>query len=49
MIFQNLNMCPEDESVILSSFYNNIASLSVKQGKHSILYTTEFEESYDTV
>ncbi len=32
--FQNLNMCPEDESVILSSFYNNIASLSVKQGNY---------------
>ena len=25
-------MCPEDESVILSSFYSSIAALSVKQG-----------------
>ena len=30
--FQDLNVCPEDESVILSSFYNTIAALSVKQG-----------------
>ena len=29
---QNLNVCPEDESVILSSIYNAIASVSVKQG-----------------
>ena len=26
-------MCPEDESVILSSFYSSIAALSVKQGE----------------
>ena len=32
---QNLNVCPEDESIILSSFYNGVASLSVKQGKEN--------------
>lgn len=31
--FQNLAHCPEDESVILSSLYNTIAGLSVKQGR----------------
>lgn len=31
-LFQNLAHCPEDESVILSSLYNTIAGLSVKQG-----------------
>ena len=30
---QNLAHCPEDESVILSSLYNTIAGLSIKQGK----------------
>ena len=29
---QSLSVCPEDESVILSSFYNTIAGLSIKQG-----------------
>lgn len=31
-MMQNLAVCPEDESVILSSLCNTIASLSVKQG-----------------
>lgn len=34
-LFQNLAHCPEDESVILSSLYNTIAGLSVKQGMYS--------------
>jgi len=29
---QNLQMCPEDESIILSSICNTIQSVSVKQG-----------------
>lgn len=33
-LFQNLAHCPEDESVILSSLYNTIAGLSVKQGNY---------------
>ena len=32
VFLQRLSVCPEDESVILSSFYNTIAGLSVKQG-----------------
>ncbi|KAK2193376.1 hypothetical protein NP493_13g01015 [Ridgeia piscesae] len=31
-LIQGLSVCPEDESVILTSFYNSIASLSIKQG-----------------
>lgn len=31
-MMQNLSVCPEDESIILSSLCNNIANLSVKQG-----------------
>ncbi|KAL5007330.1 hypothetical protein ScPMuIL_016136 [Solemya velum] len=30
-LIQNLAMCPEDESVVLSSLYNTITSLSIKQ------------------
>ncbi|KAL4225584.1 Nck-associated protein 1 [Mactra antiquata] len=30
-LIQNLNMCPEDESVILSSFSTSISALTVKQ------------------
>jgi NCK-associated protein 1 len=30
---QNLQVCPEDESIILSSICNTIQSVSVKQGK----------------
>ena len=29
---QNLSVCPEDESIIMSSFVNTMTSLSVKQG-----------------
>jgi len=29
---QNLQMCPEDESIILSSICNTVQSVSVKQG-----------------
>lgn len=29
---QNLQVCPEDESVILSSICNTVQSVSVKQG-----------------
>lgn len=32
-MMQNLAVCPEDESIILSSLCNTIANLSVKQGK----------------
>jgi NCK-associated protein 1 len=31
---QNLQVCPEDESIILSSICNTIQSLSVKQGNY---------------
>lgn len=30
---QNLSVCPEDESIIMSSFVNTMTSLSVKQGE----------------
>ncbi|KAF0027762.1 hypothetical protein F2P81_020503 [Scophthalmus maximus] len=32
-LVQNLSVCPEDESIIMSSFVNTMTSLSVKQGK----------------
>ena len=32
---QNLSVCPEDESIIMSSFVNTMTSLSVKQGNKS--------------
>ena len=35
---QNLNVIPEDESVIFSSFYNTIAGLSVKQVEGNELF-----------
>ena len=35
-------MVPEDESVILSSFYNTMVSLSVKQGQFSFLCDRAF-------
>jgi hypothetical protein len=31
---QNLQVCPEDESIILSSICNTIQGLSVKQGNY---------------
>uniref|UniRef100_A0AAY5KA95 Nck-associated protein 1 n=1 Tax=Esox lucius TaxID=8010 RepID=A0AAY5KA95_ESOLU len=31
-LVQNLSVCPEDESIIMSSFVNTMTSLSVKQG-----------------
>uniref|UniRef100_A0A8C3LF37 Nck-associated protein 1 n=1 Tax=Chrysolophus pictus TaxID=9089 RepID=A0A8C3LF37_CHRPC len=31
LLFQNLSVCPEDESIIMSSFVNTMTSLSVKQ------------------
>ena len=34
MCVQGLSVCPEDESMILTSFYSTIADLSVKQGTH---------------
>ncbi|ELU15795.1 hypothetical protein CAPTEDRAFT_228503 [Capitella teleta] len=37
-IIQTLGVCPEDESVILTSFYNSIASLSVKQVEENELF-----------
>ncbi|XP_067656118.1 nck-associated protein 1-like isoform X1 [Haliotis asinina] len=37
-LIQNLAMCPEDESVILSSFYNTISALSVKQVEENELF-----------
>ncbi|KAK2153078.1 hypothetical protein LSH36_308g01013 [Paralvinella palmiformis] len=37
-LVQDLNVCPEDESMILSSFYNTIASLSVKQVEENQLF-----------
>ncbi|BFZ05028.1 hypothetical protein BsWGS_08068 [Bradybaena similaris] len=37
-LIQNISMCPEDESVILSSFYNSIAALSVKQVEKNELF-----------
>uniref|UniRef100_A0A667XZF1 Nck-associated protein 1 n=1 Tax=Myripristis murdjan TaxID=586833 RepID=A0A667XZF1_9TELE len=36
-LVQNLSVCPEDESIIMSSFVNTMTSLSVKQGKPLLL------------
>lgn len=33
VVQQNLSVCPEDESIIMSSFVNTMTSLSVKQGE----------------
>jgi hypothetical protein len=35
-MIQNLQVCPEDESIILSSICSTIQSLSVKQGNNVI-------------
>lgn len=32
-LIQNLAMCPEDESVILTSFSTSVSALSVRQGQ----------------
>uniref|UniRef100_A0A4W3JPL1 Nck-associated protein 1 n=1 Tax=Callorhinchus milii TaxID=7868 RepID=A0A4W3JPL1_CALMI len=37
-LVQNLSVCPEDESIIMSSFVNTMTSLSVKQGKTCIYF-----------
>ncbi|KAK6192637.1 hypothetical protein SNE40_004076 [Patella caerulea] len=37
-LIQNLSMCPEDESVILSSFYSGISSLTVKQVEENEIF-----------
>ncbi|XP_041365275.1 nck-associated protein 1-like isoform X2 [Gigantopelta aegis] len=37
-LIQNLAMCPEDESVILSSFYNTISAVTVKQVEENELF-----------
>ncbi|XP_059172077.1 membrane-associated protein Hem-like [Physella acuta] len=37
-LIQNITMCPEDESIILSSFYNSIAALSVRQVEKNELF-----------
>lgn len=36
-------MCPEDESIIMSSFVNTMTSLSVKQGKPLLLQNLKGE------
>ncbi|XP_064419673.1 nck-associated protein 1 isoform X5 [Latimeria chalumnae] len=38
-LVQNLSVCPEDESIIMSSFVNTMTSLSVKQEIHSSFQT----------
>uniref|UniRef100_A0AAQ4QC23 Nck-associated protein 1 n=1 Tax=Gasterosteus aculeatus aculeatus TaxID=481459 RepID=A0AAQ4QC23_GASAC len=38
-LVQNLSVCPEDESIIMSSFVNTMTSLSVKQGELLLLLT----------
>uniref|UniRef100_A0A8C1T1F7 Nck-associated protein 1 n=1 Tax=Cyprinus carpio TaxID=7962 RepID=A0A8C1T1F7_CYPCA len=35
-LVQNLSVCPEDESIIMSSFVNTMTSLSVKQGNGEV-------------
>ena len=37
-LIQNLAVCPEDESIILSSLYNSIASVTVKQVEENVLF-----------
>ncbi|XP_035825856.1 membrane-associated protein Hem isoform X2 [Aplysia californica] len=37
-LIQNLSLCPDDESTILSSFYNSIAALNVKQVEKNELF-----------
>uniref|UniRef100_A0A8C7MP48 Nck-associated protein 1 n=1 Tax=Oncorhynchus kisutch TaxID=8019 RepID=A0A8C7MP48_ONCKI len=39
-LVQNLSVCPEDESIIMSSFVNTMTSLSVKQGIQPATYDT---------
>uniref|UniRef100_H2S820 Nck-associated protein 1 n=1 Tax=Takifugu rubripes TaxID=31033 RepID=H2S820_TAKRU len=46
-LVQNLSVCPEDESIIMSSFVNTMTSLSVKQGK--LLRAGFIEEAYTSV
>lgn len=43
-MMQNLSVCPEDESIILSSLCNNIANLSVKQGITNFKTVTAFSK-----
>ncbi|XP_052798204.1 membrane-associated protein Hem-like isoform X3 [Mya arenaria] len=37
-LIQNLNMCPEDESIILSSFSTSISSLTVRQVEENEMF-----------
>uniref|UniRef100_A0A8C9F7Z2 Nck-associated protein 1 n=1 Tax=Pavo cristatus TaxID=9049 RepID=A0A8C9F7Z2_PAVCR len=42
-LVQNLSVCPEDESIIMSSFVNTMTSLSVKQGNRFIFFLVSFQ------
>uniref|UniRef100_A0A8C0HL36 Nck-associated protein 1 n=1 Tax=Buteo japonicus TaxID=224669 RepID=A0A8C0HL36_9AVES len=42
-LVQNLSVCPEDESIIMSSFVNTMTSLSVKQGKYNKFFPVSFQ------
>uniref|UniRef100_A0A671VLK8 Nck-associated protein 1 n=1 Tax=Sparus aurata TaxID=8175 RepID=A0A671VLK8_SPAAU len=48
-LVQNLSVCPEDESIIMSSFVNTMTSLSVKQGKPSLLVLSKRKVAYTSV
>ncbi|KAG2458911.1 NCKP1 protein, partial [Polypterus senegalus] len=46
-LVQNLSVCPEDESIIMSSFVNTMTSLSVKQGSRILIFP--LKRHYDSV
>ena len=37
-LIQNLAMCPEDESVILTSLSTTVSALSVRQGQYLLMF-----------
>uniref|UniRef100_A0A7M4F4W2 Nck-associated protein 1 n=1 Tax=Crocodylus porosus TaxID=8502 RepID=A0A7M4F4W2_CROPO len=48
-LVQNLSVCPEDESIIMSSFVNTMTSLSVKQGESSHFCCVSLLQAYTSV
>uniref|UniRef100_A0A8C3LAQ5 Nck-associated protein 1 n=1 Tax=Chrysolophus pictus TaxID=9089 RepID=A0A8C3LAQ5_CHRPC len=50
LLFQNLSVCPEDESIIMSSFVNTMTSLSVKQGNSTrFIFSLVSVQAYTSV
>uniref|UniRef100_A0A670YTP2 NCK associated protein 1 like n=1 Tax=Pseudonaja textilis TaxID=8673 RepID=A0A670YTP2_PSETE len=49
-IIQDLTVCPEEESVIMSAFVNTLTSLTVKQGNYtSLIMSSFFHQAYTSV